>query len=76
MQNYLRMLWGKKVLEWSRTPEEAWDVLFELNDRFALDGRDPSSVGGEALMPKPSLLGFAHWNRTGRLGFLSRPGQI
>mgnify|MGYP000440960649 CR=1 FL=1 len=46
IQNYLRMLWGKKVLEWSRTPEEAWHVLVELNNRYALDGRDPNSYSG------------------------------
>ncbi len=46
MHNYLRMLWGKKVLEWSPTPEEAFDRLVELNNRFALDGRDPNSYSG------------------------------
>jgi deoxyribodipyrimidine photo-lyase len=46
VQNYLRMLWGKKVLEWSRTPEEAWAILVELNNRYALDGRDPNSYSG------------------------------
>ncbi len=46
MQNYLRMLWGKKVLEWSPTPEQALDVLLELNNRYALDGRDPNSYSG------------------------------
>jgi deoxyribodipyrimidine photo-lyase len=46
MQSYLRMLWGKKVLEWSRTPEEALATLVELNNKYALDGRDPSSYSG------------------------------
>jgi len=46
MQNYLRMLWGKKVLEWSRTPQEAMAVLIELNNRYALDGRNPNSYSG------------------------------
>lgn len=46
MQNYLRMLWGKKVLEWSRTPQEALETLIELNNRYALDGRDPNSYSG------------------------------
>lgn len=46
MQNYLRMLWGKKVLEWSPTPAEAFARLIELNNRFALDGRDPNSYTG------------------------------
>jgi deoxyribodipyrimidine photo-lyase len=46
MQNYLRMLWGKKVLEWSRSPEEAMAILIELNNRYALDGRNPNSYTG------------------------------
>ncbi len=46
IHNYLRMLWGKKVLEWTRHPREALAVLFELNNRYALDGRDPNSTSG------------------------------
>jgi len=46
MHNYMRMLWGKKVLEWSRTPEEAYRTLVHLNNKYALDGRDPSSYTG------------------------------
>lgn len=46
MQNYLRMLWGKKVLEWSRTPQQALTTLIELNNRYAVDGRDPNSYSG------------------------------
>lgn len=46
IHNYLRMLWGKKVLEWTATPREALAVLIELNNRYALDGRDPNSYSG------------------------------
>ena len=46
IQNYLRMLWGKKILEWSRTPQEALATMLELNNRYALDGRDPNSYSG------------------------------
>lgn len=46
--SYMRMVWGKKVIEWTRTPEAAWDVLAELNNRWALDGRDPNSWSGIA----------------------------
>ena len=46
IHNYLRMLWGKKILEWSETPRLALDSMVELNDRYALDGRDPNSVSG------------------------------
>lgn len=46
MHNYLRMLWGKKILEWTPHPRVAHDIMFELNNRYALDGRDPNSVSG------------------------------
>jgi deoxyribodipyrimidine photo-lyase len=46
IHNYLRMLWGKKVLEWSKTPAEAYAVLEHLNNKYALDGRDPNSYSG------------------------------
>ncbi len=46
IHNYLRMLWGKKILEWSPSPQAALDTMLELNDRFALDGRDPNSGTG------------------------------
>jgi deoxyribodipyrimidine photo-lyase len=43
MHNYLRMYWGKKVLEWSPTPQEGHATLLRLNNTFFLDGRDASS---------------------------------
>ncbi len=46
IHNYLRMLWGKKVLEWSPDPREALATLIELNNKYALDGRDPNSYSG------------------------------
>ena len=46
IHNYLRMLWGKKILEWSRTPRQALASMIELNNRFAIDGRDPNSYSG------------------------------
>jgi deoxyribodipyrimidine photo-lyase len=46
IHNYLRMLWGKKVLEWSRSPAEAYRILEQLNNKYALDGRDPGSYTG------------------------------
>ncbi len=44
--NYMRMLWGKKILEWTRTPEEALYTMIEIMNRFALDGRNPNSYSG------------------------------
>lgn len=46
IHNYLRMLWGKKVIEWSKTPSDAYRVLEHLNNKYAIDGRDPNSYTG------------------------------
>ena len=46
IHNYLRMLWGKKILQWSRSPEDAADIMIHLNNKYALDGRDPNSYSG------------------------------
>jgi deoxyribodipyrimidine photo-lyase len=48
MHGYMRMYWGKKILEWSRTPEEAYAVALALNDKYELDGRDPNGFAGVA----------------------------
>ncbi len=48
IHNYLRMVWGKRFLEWSRDAEEAFQRMLHLNDKWALDGRDPNSVSGIA----------------------------
>jgi deoxyribodipyrimidine photo-lyase len=46
IHNYLRMLWGKKILQWSPTPQDALTTMIDLNNRYALDGRDPNSYSG------------------------------
>jgi len=46
IHNYLRMLWGKKILEWSPSPKRALATLIELNNKYAIDGRDPNSYSG------------------------------
>ena len=43
MHNYMRMYWGKKIFEWSASPEDAYGTLLALNNRYFLDGRDPNS---------------------------------
>ena len=44
--NYLRMLWGKKILEWSATPREALAAMIHLMNKWSLDGRNPNSYSG------------------------------
>lgn len=46
MHGYMRMYWAKKILEWTRTPEEAIEWALLLNDTYELDGRDPNGVVG------------------------------
>jgi deoxyribodipyrimidine photo-lyase len=46
IHNYLRMLWGKRILEWTESPVETARVMIEINNRYALDGRDPNSYSG------------------------------
>ena len=46
VHNYLRMLWGKKILEWSASPQEALKTMIHLNNKYAVDGRDPNSYSG------------------------------
>ena len=60
MHGYMRMYWAKKILEWSASPEEAYETAVRLNDRYSLDGRDPSgyaniawAIGGKHDRPWP-----------------------
>lgn len=46
MHNYMRMYWAKKILEWAPDPATAFDWAVLLNDRYELDGRDPSGYAG------------------------------
>lgn len=46
MHGFLRMYWAKKILEWSKTPEEALKIAIYLNDTYAFDGNDPNGYVG------------------------------
>ncbi|NDD64418.1 MAG: deoxyribodipyrimidine photolyase, partial [Acidobacteria bacterium] len=48
MHGYLRMYWAKKILEWTQSPEEAFEIAIRLNDKYQLDGRDPNGYTGIA----------------------------
>ena len=49
MHGYLRMYWAKKILEWTSSPQEALRIAIKLNDRYELDGRDPSGYVGKYM---------------------------
>lgn len=48
MHGYMRMYWGKKIIEWTRDPEEAFEICLYLNNKYELDGRDPNGFTGVA----------------------------
>ena len=48
MQGYMRMYWGKKILEWSKTPQDAYSAALHLNNKYEIDGRDPNGYAGVA----------------------------
>jgi len=46
MHNYMRMYWVKKILEWSNSPQDAFQTAIYLNNKYFIDGRDPNSYAG------------------------------
>ncbi|MDP8209577.1 MAG: deoxyribodipyrimidine photo-lyase [Candidatus Stygibacter australis] len=48
MHNYMRMYWGKKIMEWTESPQQAYDWMCWLNNKYQLDGRDANSYAGIA----------------------------
>lgn len=72
MPNNIRMYWGKRLVNWSKTPEEAWRTALYLNERFSLDGRDATTYGNIAWS-------FGRFNSPSSVapvyGKVSRPGD-
>ncbi len=48
MHGYMRMYWGKKILEWSKNPRTGFKTALYLNNKYELDGRDPNAFAGVA----------------------------
>ena len=48
MHGYMRMYWGKKILEWTASPQKAFSTVLYLNNKYELDGRDPNGFTGVA----------------------------
>lgn len=75
MHGYMRMYWAKKILEWSSTPQDAFEMALYLNDKYSLDGRDPNgyvgvawSIGGihdRAWKERPVYGKIRYMNRNG-----------
>lgn len=75
IHGYLRMYWAKKILEWSKTPEDALKIAIYLNDEYALDGNDPNGYVG-ILWSIGGVHDRAFTNRmvTGKIRYMSFNG--
>ena len=83
MHNYMRMYWGKKILEWSNTPEHAYRTTLYLNNKYFLDGRDPNSFANVAWVfgqhdrgwPEREVFGKVRYMSAGGLERKTKPEQ-
>ena len=74
MHSYMRMYWGKKILEWSSTPGEAFRTALELNNRYELDGRDPNGFAGVAWCFGKHDRGWAERPVFGKVRYMNAAG--
>ena len=74
MHNYMRMYWGKKILEWSNTPEHAYRTTLYLNNKYFLDGRDPNSYANVAWVFGQHDRGWTERQVFGKVRFMSAGG--
>lgn len=74
MHNYMRMYWGKKILEWSNTPEYAFRTALYLNNKYFLDGRDPNSFANVAWIFGVHDRGWTERQVYGKVHYMSAGG--
>jgi deoxyribodipyrimidine photo-lyase len=74
LHNRMRMYWGKRILDWTNTPEYAFRVALELNNRYLLDGRDPSSYANVAWIFGLHDQAFAERDVIGKVRPMTRAG--
>ena len=74
MHNYMRMYWGKKILQWSNTPEYAYRTTLYLNNKYFLDGRDPNSFANVAWIFGIHDRGWTEREVFGKVRYMSAGG--
>jgi deoxyribodipyrimidine photo-lyase len=74
MHNYMRMYWGKKILEWSEIPEEAYETTLYLNNKYFVDGRDPNSYANVAWVFGQHDRGWQERTIFGKVRYMSAGG--
>ncbi|MBF4692974.1 deoxyribodipyrimidine photo-lyase [Fusibacter ferrireducens] len=74
MNGYMRMYWGKKILEWSKTPTEAFERLLYLNDKYELDGRDANGYTGIAWIFGKHDRAWRERQKFGKIRYMNASG--
>ena len=74
MHNYMRMYWGKKILEWMEAPQEAYKTTLYLNNKYFLDGRDPNSFANVAWVFGQHDRGWTEREVYGKVRYMSSGG--
>ena len=74
MHNYMRMYWGKKILQWSNTPKYAYKTVLYLNNKYFLDGRDPNSFANVAWVFGQHDRGWTEREVLGKVRYMSAGG--
>jgi deoxyribodipyrimidine photo-lyase len=74
MHNYMRMYWGKKILEWMEHPQEAYKTTLYLNNKYFLDGRDPNSFANVAWVFGQHDHGWTEREVYGKVRYMSASG--
>jgi deoxyribodipyrimidine photo-lyase len=74
MHNYMRMYWGKKILEWSASPEAAYRTTLHLNNKYFLDGRDANSYANVAWVFGQHDRGWTERPVFGKIRYMSAGG--
>ncbi|MBP2415230.1 deoxyribodipyrimidine photo-lyase [Microlunatus capsulatus] len=74
MHNYMRMYWGKKILEWSATPEEAYATTLRLNNTYFVDGRDANSYANVAWVFGQHDRGWTERDVFGKTRYMNAAG--
>ncbi|MCA9260101.1 MAG: deoxyribodipyrimidine photolyase, partial [Planctomycetales bacterium] len=69
-----RMYWGKKILQWSKSPRHAYRTALELNNKYFLDGRDPNSYAGVAWVFGNHDRAFGRRDIFGKVRYMSAEG--
>jgi len=76
MHSYMRMYWCKKIIEWSKTHEEAYDIAIHLNNTYFLDGNTPNGYAGVAWCFGKHDRAWSSRNIFGKLRYMNSNGLV